>query len=592
MRKKIHFLPDSLPAKIILAFLISVIPLFMAQSAIMKWGSRQVQTEIYNSAYANVIYLRDHFEENINMVRTNLQLVLDAKAVRQLFVYYDGMTRGEFYESASEVSGLLDIMRNSNPFVKEIRLYYPRQGLAFQCAAMRKGLYYPQNEKMEALVGAFRAANSGVIEDEDGIKVCAVSGTGYSGAADSSALPAFYIEAILSREKIEEHLSTFNILEDKFSLQYNHAARSFVFNRASALTDAEETALACLIEPREENVYSEQITLGGKEMLLIGSYCSALRSTFAQLIELKYLQGIPNAFRAFIGVFALLTGTVLAFLALFVNRSVTKPNRLLLDAFEATGEGRFDTRVDEKRYALEYRSLARHFNNMNRHIEALIAENYESTISLQRAQLKQLQAQINPHFLFNSFFLLKSMVEAGEREQCESFLECLGNYFQYISSNDNDTARLVEEFEHANNYLAIQLLRFEGSLEAQIDSLPEHWKDVTTLRLSLQPIVENVMVHGKWREGDIRHIRMYFCEDENGYAVHVEDNGREITEKEILELQRKLNAKLPLSATSGLNNIHRRFLLHYGGGGVTVYQSEWGGFGVALTIPKEEAKHV
>lgn len=592
MRKRIRFLPDSLSAKIILAFLISVMPLFMAQSAIMNWGSRQVQTEIYNSAYVNVIYLRDHFEENINMVRTNLQLVLDAKAVRRLFVYYDGMTRGEFYESANEVLGLLDIMRNSNPFVQEIRLYYPRLGRAFQCSAMRKGLYYPQDKTVEALVGAFRAASSGIIEDEDEIKVCAISGTGYSGAADSSAMPAFYIEAILSREKIEEHLSTFNILEDKFSLQYNHAARSFVFNRASALTDAEETALARLIEPREENVYSEQITLGGKEMLLIGSYCPALRSTFAQLIELKYLQVLPNAFRAFIGIFALMTGMVLAFLALFVNRSVTRPNRLLLDAFEATGDGRFDTRVDETRYALEYRSLARHFNNMNRHIEALIAENYESTISLQRAQLKQLQAQINPHFLFNSFFLLKSMVEADEREQCESFLECLGNYFQYISSNDNDTVRLVEEFEHANNYLAIQLLRFEGGLEAQIDSLPENWKEVTTLRLSLQPIVENVMVHGKWCEGDIRRIRMYFCEDEDGYSIHVEDNGREITEKEILARQKELGAKTPLSATSGLNNIHRRFLLHYGKGGITVYQSEWGGFGVVLTIPKEGTKHV
>ena len=211
MRKRIRFLPDSLSAKIILAFLISVMPLFMAQSAIMNWGSRQVQTEIYNSAYANVIYLRDHFEENVNMVRTNLQLVLDAKAVRRLFVYYDGMTRGEFYESANEVLGLLDIMRSSNPFVQEIRLYYPRLGRAFQCSAMRKGLYYPQDKTVEALVGAFRAASSGIIEDEDEIKVCAISGTGYSGAADSSAMPAFYIEAILSREKIEEHLSTFNI---------------------------------------------------------------------------------------------------------------------------------------------------------------------------------------------------------------------------------------------------------------------------------------------------------------------------------------------------------------------------------------------
>ena len=96
---------------------------------------------------------------------------------------------------------------------------------------------------------------------------------------------------------------------------------------------------------------------------------------------------------------------------------------------------------------------------MTDRLEELIDTNYRQTITLQQAQLKTLQAQINPHFLYNSFFFLRSMLEDEDTETAAKFTGYLGKYFRYITKADGSLLTLESEYDHAVTFLKIQLMQ-------------------------------------------------------------------------------------------------------------------------------------
>ena len=149
-------------------------------------------------------------------------------------------------------------------------------------------------------------------------------------------------------------------------------------------------------------------------------------------------------------------------------RLVKQPMNDLIHAFSVTGEGNFDWYLSKDYASDEYNELVSRFNTMVKNIRRLIQTNYEQTIRLQQSELKQLQAQINPHFLYNSFFLLRHMIGRERNEQAKTFVSYLGKYFQYIGKSGMDVVPLIREVEHATNYMTIQVMRFEDSINLEI----------------------------------------------------------------------------------------------------------------------------
>ena len=322
------------------------------------------------------------------------------------------------------------------------------------------------------------------------------------------------------------------------------------------------------------------------DFTLIACHSRLLKVTYGHLLSTFDLERIPHILRGFIVIFTMASCAAIGILCLSIRRHVSQPTRLLLNAFGTTGEGHFETRVCNENYAWEYRALIDRFNEMNHELQTLVATNYEHTINLQRAQLKQLQAQINPHFLYNSFFLLRQMVRSSDRSICMDFCGCLSRYFQYITDSNADTAQLSEEYDHAKNYLYIQQMRFEDGLDIDLEPLPAHLMTMEVPRLSLQPLFENIMAHCKWEDGAIRIIRMHIMESPETVSLIVEDNGSGITDDQIRTISGHLNLDMPITETSGLDNIHRRLRLRYGEAfGLTVARSSLGGFSATITLP-------
>lgn len=583
--------------RVMSVFVLCIVPLLAVQMSMYLWGTDVVRDELYESANANAIYLKDQFDANVSNITHQIQYILKADDVAKFFVYHGNYTQSELYMQAKSTLNLLNTIRNSNPLIGEIRLYYLRLGMGLATGEelvtgeqSRFRFITLTGNELNARIELSKASTTPLIEMDGEFFVSATLPVALSS---SETVPAYYIEVVLDSDEILKNLSAFSTSKKKYSLQYNHTTESFLFSDRNIASEALAQELTEVMRdiPGQDSG-SVRVRLLSGDYTLVACYSEYLNITYGQLLSTVDLERIPTIFLNFIVIFALATAVSLVVLSLSIRRHVNRPTHKLLSAFGTTGEGRFDTRISSKNYAWEYQALIDRFNEMNQQIQELITTNYEHSINLQRAQLKQLQAQINPHFLYNSFFLLRQMVRSNDRAMCMNFCSCLGRYFQYITDNDNDTATLAEEYEHATNYLSIQQMRFEDVLEADIQPLPENLAGMEVLRLTLQPLFENIMTHSRWTDGNLRRIRFSIVEDGRNIHLVVEDNGEGVTDEHLAAVEGHLHLDVPVAETSGLDNIHRRLRLHYGEeSGLSVGRSSLGGFSATITLPNGGRQH-
>jgi two-component system, sensor histidine kinase YesM len=204
---------------------------------------------------------------------------------------------------------------------------------------------------------------------------------------------------------------------------------------------------------------------------------------------------------------------------------------------------------------------------------------------VQNAELKQLQYQINPHFLYNSLLIIYSLVKMGDSECAMKLARHMGNYYQYITRSSSEEVPLVKEITHAKDYVGIQRIRFSNRIKAEFEEIPEGMQNFIVPRLIVQPIIENSYNHGlkdKIRDGILK-VQM---QQEQGYlSIFVEDNGEEMKEEKLAELRRMLGSNDPGIEKSGLLNVHRRLQIKYGSdSGIHVSQGEYGGLRVEIRI--------
>ena len=193
----------------------------------------------------------------------------------------------------------------------------------------------------------------------------------------------------------------------------------------------------------------------------------------------------------------------------------------------------------------------------------LIEQVYEQKILSQRSELKQLQSQINPHFLYNSFFIISLSARRGDMEFVERFTAQLGQYFQFIVKNDRDLIPLSEEIAYAKLYADIQMTRFSNRVAIKIEEAPEQYKSMLVPRLIVQPLIENALAYGLEKKKKDGRLHIFFREENNFFVIYVEDNGDFITEETLETMRAKLKENTTGTKMSGLFNIHRRLEIQY-----------------------------
>jgi two-component system sensor histidine kinase YesM len=267
-------------------------------------------------------------------------------------------------------------------------------------------------------------------------------------------------------------------------------------------------------------------------------------------------------------------------IALFAYRQVQIPINQLGSSIRDIRIGNYSSRLDAHRKD-EFEAVFTGFNSMAERIQVLIETVYEEKLRTKEAELKQLQSQINPHFLYNCLFYIKNMAKMGAEEEVVAMALNLGEYYRYTTRLENPMAALAEELQLVRNYLTIQSMRAKRfQYEIQME---EGLYQLQIPRLLLQPLVENAIIHGiapKEEGGLIRISGNYIP---GGFVLRVEDAGVGLDEAGLEKLRAML--KLPLSDESGCGtwNTHQRVInIFEEGSGVEFEASELGGLRVTI----------
>lgn len=272
--------------------------------------------------------------------------------------------------------------------------------------------------------------------------------------------------------------------------------------------------------------------------------------------------------------------------AVFLYRKVQIPIITLLRGVRQLKNGSFSHRI-ENVSRNEFDILYKNFNHMAEQIEELIEKVYKEKIVSREAQVKQLQAQINPHFLYNCLFFINNMNRLGNEEAITAMTENLAEYFRYTTRLNDPLTPLQKELGVVQNYLIIQCLRM-NRLRFEIH-IPESMNQLLVPKLLIQPLVENSVIHGIERKQSAGLVRIEGIECEDQYRLFVEDDGIGMTDEEMAALLQQ--TKQPLAETMGcaLWNIQQRMDIHFPKpAGMKIERSPYGGLRTELYWPKEK----
>ena len=280
----------------------------------------------------------------------------------------------------------------------------------------------------------------------------------------------------------------------------------------------------------------------------------------------------------------------------FIARNITRPLQQLRDSMARVQEGDFGAAEVEVTSRNEVGSLTRSFNVMTSRIQELMKQNIYEQQQKRKSELKALQSQINPHFLYNTLDSIIWMAEGKKNEEVVVMTASLARLLRQSISNEEEQVPIGQEVEYARSYLTIQKMRYKDKLEFQIQVDAQIMR-VPIIKLVLQPLIENAIYHGlKYKEGKGLLIVRGYREGENA-VLQIKDNGAGMDEQTLSHIfeKHKVNYR---SNGVGVYNVQKRLQLYYGMDYGITYSSKQGeGTTASIVIPmnvipmKQEADH-
>jgi two-component system sensor histidine kinase YesM len=237
------------------------------------------------------------------------------------------------------------------------------------------------------------------------------------------------------------------------------------------------------------------------------------------------------------------------------------------------------------------------FNKMLAHLHELVNEVYLSKVRetemlfrQKEIELKALQSQINPHFLFNSLETIRGMAFENGADDIADFSASLAKLLRYNINNKSQTVTLAEEIRNTKVYLRIQKYRFEDRLDYEF-SIPDWAQNQMIAKFSIQPIVENSFKHGIEPFGGKSRISISALpESDFSYIVRIQDNGMGISPEKLEEIRQNLRHKDVISGGPGIGmvNVHRRIVHLFGEEyGISIQSIEGRGVVICIRLPIE-----
>lgn len=245
-----------------------------------------------------------------------------------------------------------------------------------------------------------------------------------------------------------------------------------------------------------------------------------------------------------------------------ISTKVSKPIRNLEKAVKEVEMGKLDTDIKAEGF-YEVRHLGHSVHKMAEQIKKLMEDIVIEHESKRKSELDALQSQINPHFLYNTLDIIVWMIENERQQDAAKVVTALARFFRISLSKGKHIISIADEMEHVRNYLTIQQLRYKNKFDYEI-KIAEDVKPLATIKLIIQPLVENAIYHGMvYMDGDGLIDVEAYRKEEDVYIV-VSDNGLGMTKERIDQLLKGEIQSSKRGSGIGVSNVNERIKLYFG----------------------------
>jgi len=569
--------------RLIISFICILMPIYILSIAIYYWGIGTLRGNISNSMISQVSFYLQGLEKNVQRVQSLQYDLLNDDNLNRLATIPESLNDIEKVQNILQLQQRLIAMKNSSLYVKEVFVHIPAMDKSISSSEVSE-LDKIEYDKLKNIPPT---SNIQVV-NLDGRMILNAS---YPFAfASRKKEPLFTVNIELSEVKIKESLN--------LMLEYKDEGIMFMSSNSQySITTGKDPEFNKEIQKLIKSHgmtkinKSESIKINNKKYLAVYSVSDLFGATFCKYIPEDAVFKSLRKFRLWFVILTFVALNIIIIYSFYMHKFIHNPLSILAKSFKQVESGDLEIFIDYQ-HDDEFRYIYKRFNVMVENLNVLIDQVYRQKILVQKAEMKQLQSQINPHFLYNSFFTLNTMSQIGDYENLERFTEQLGEYFQFITRSAADEVPLAREVHHAKIYTEIQGMRFSKRLKVEFHELPDEFSKLMVPRLILQPILENAFEHGLEKKAKGGLLVVKFSRNHNGLAIVVEDNGDEVNNHMIRSIQSELYNNEDNIEVTAMINIYRRIQLKFGAkSGVQVMRGELGGLKVIINIDLMEGEN-
>ncbi|WP_248923877.1 sensor histidine kinase [Paenibacillus hamazuiensis] len=567
--------------KLVMSFLVIILPVLGVSLSMNAMGAESVRSEITHSMSASAKQYLNLIAMDLNRAIRRQREYINSPDLMDLAFKSPVMTEVDKTAAIVRLQQQLRQFKSENAFIEDIVVYIP--AISRTLSANDGSVQAIVQEQYEAMKEAARLMDSPLIpwRDKQYISFSYPDGIALIGSKE----PLFVFAIELSKANLQQTLSQFRFGRS------GGAVLASTKNGWIVSSEADETVGPRLASSVAQDPHGSgasvtpSLQLNGRPYVVAMDREPTLGIALIAYVEEAELLGPLKKYRIWFWLLCALSMLAVAVFSYWIHKWIHQPIKKLVSAFRSVEKGNLEVTV-ARQSEDEFGYLFVQFNGMVAEIKRLIQEVYEKNYRLQVSEYRQLQSQINPHFLYNSFFIIYRMAKLQETDSVMKLTQYLGEYFRFITRSGADEVPLKEELTHAGNYVAIQSIRFNNRIEAVFEDIPQLTEKLVVPRLIVQPIIENVYQHAfrnKLADG-IVHIGYEPAVGE--FRIVVEDNGPGVADETVRELSGRLFAAEREIETTGMINVHRRLKIKYGeAGGLRLARSELGGLKVTMTIP-------
>ncbi|WP_308635493.1 sensor histidine kinase [Paenibacillus silvisoli] len=577
------FKSKSIFAKIIVVFMFVITPLCVLSLVINSKGESAVKREIDKSLGARTAYFSNLLAVELNrMIQHQKEFIFD-RDLQRLVYLYNTLGKYEWGETILRAQEKMQIIKTSSTYIKNVSAQMLETG---KVVSNDNAIGTVDRDAVDAFVKQYHATGSPLMYYKDRLLL----GYIYPDAILTQLKPDYVVFIELSVTELRKALAT-------FTKDYEGAGAVLAdLQQGWTITNEQDptfiSSMLDNIQVRTDKELPEinRFRSGTTDYLVSYQMDPSTHMALLVYIPEKQVLGDLSSYRIWFWVLSIISMLIIAVFATWIYRLIHKPLTKLVFLFRKVEDGYLEPAALPKGQD-EFRYLYEHFNSMVSKLKDLIHKLYEQDLRAKNSELKQLQSQINPHFLYNTYFILHRLAKMNDYESVILFSQYLGEYFQFITRNGASEIPLEQELKHARLYVDIQQIRFSNRIDAEFDPLPDDCKDVLVPKLIVQPIIENAYKYGVERMSDDGLITIRIVSNPETVRIIVEDNGAGMDDTNLQKLQAELGSSMEGEEITGIRNVHRRLQLQFGKeSGIVLGHGENGGLKVELVIMRSQAQ--